>query len=78
MENGEDLPSSLHEVDFVAARFFPKKRGYTKFYKEGCRVENNEGLIKLLNRTMRKKIRSVVRLLSSQRTGQQEMFEYNS
>ena len=78
MEKGEDLPGSLREVDFVAARFFPEKRRYTKFYMEGCQVENNEGLIKLLNSTMRKKIRSVVRLLSSQRTGQQEMFEYNS
>ena len=75
MESGEDLKDSLCEVDFVAARFLPEKRGYTKFYMEGGRVENNEGLIKVLNRTMRKMMGSVVRLLSS---GQQEMFEYDS
>ena len=45
MERGEDLPDSLREVDFVAARLFPEKRGYTKFYMEGGLVENNEGLI---------------------------------
>ena len=78
MESGEDLHDSLREVDFVAARFFPEKRGYPKFYMEGSWVENNEGLIKVLNRTMRKMIGSVVRLLSSQRSGQQEMFEYAS
>ena len=78
MERGEDLADSLREVDFMAARFFRKKRGYTKFYMEGGWVEDNEGLIKVLNRTIRENIRSVVRLLSSQRTGQQEMFEYDS
>ena len=46
MESGEDLPDSLRQVDFVAARFFPEIRGYTKFYMEGGRVENNEGLIR--------------------------------
>ena len=64
-------------MDFRATRFFPKKRGYTKFYMEVRQVENSEGLIKVLNRTMRKKIESVVRFLSSQRTGQQEMLEYD-
>ena len=54
MESGQNLPDFLHEVDFLAARFFPKKRGYTKFYMEGGRIEDNKGLIKVLNRTMRK------------------------
>ena len=78
MECIQDLPHSLRKVDFVATRFFPEKKGYTKFYMEGSRVKDSKGLIKVLNRTLRKKIGSVVRLLSSQITGQQEMFEYNS
>ena len=43
--------------------FFPEKRGYTKFYVQGGWVEDNESLIKVLNRTMRKKIGDVVRLV---------------
>ena len=61
MESGQHLPDSLREVDFVASRFFPKKRRYTKFYMDASWVEDNESLIKVLNRTMRKKIGSVVR-----------------
>ena len=45
IESGEDLPHSLCEGDFMSARFFPKKMGYTKFYMEGGRVEDKEGLI---------------------------------
>ena len=65
-------------VQCMCPRFFCKKRGHTKFYMEGGQVKNNEGLTEVLNRTMSKKIGSVLRLLSSQRTGQQEMFEYDS
>ena len=61
IESGQDLPDYLCQVDFVASRFFPQKRGYTKFYMEGGQVEDKKGLIKILNRTMRKKTGNVVR-----------------
>ena len=76
IQSGHNFSQLLSRVDFVAEKIFPLSRGFTNFYMEGVSIEIIPELIKLVNKTMGKRIEEAVG--SKKKFSQQEVFEYKS